>query len=340
MKKSVLMILCVLVLMSCTQEGNQFGSETNAEKISFTSKYLNRGDKKEAIKERVTSFWKLYEQYIQNPESAANKVMDKKEALLLVEGAVNYRYPFKNVYHGEVTITTAKEGEIAAFREVEENTITLQSAFESLKSVLSFVKRLGIDHKEKIMVCTDLSLSGNILIAKGISTFVTGGVRLPYMQITSNDSWFAFSGGKCTNAGPADDATNAAEKIEDIINHNWRYVYYPGPFNYGDTISYYNVDVVGQFATGNYTQNGPNNFPLISSTNSGLCIPPFPSNNASLNMQSLTNSYKNFVFSTVGSGFLISVDFYSTSAGIPNNSNVVQQLYFHNMQVVFATDYF
>lgn len=209
---------------------------------------------------QITDFLTVYENWKANPNTTFND-MAKEDAIWLMEASINYKNAFQLSYwEGRKTTETSFTPTLVEGSSESFTGSSILSTFALMDAAITNQKN---NNNHNMILVVDLYLdeeNSSQIVMQGTSanSIPVSTVTNP-IGIEADDYWMPsgapWAGGKC---GPYSGFPNmdAAERVEDIINHNWFFNYYRNIYNPIDIIYHSNISTVWVPTNGGGNPNG------------------------------------------------------------------------------------
>ncbi|MGB0807304.1 MAG: hypothetical protein ACPGRC_11485, partial [Salibacteraceae bacterium] len=173
--------------------------------------------------------------------------MPREDALWLMEASINYKNAFQLSYWEKQHV-----GESEYYPSISTNNesyFTGASILTTFAAMDAAIQAQVQAQNHDMVLLVDLFLDGANSAQIGMrgvtaSSLPITNVANP-LEIGNDDYWFlGNNAGKCGAYAGQNTDMDAAERVEDIINHNWWNAYYLSIYNPQDVIYYTNVNTI------------------------------------------------------------------------------------------------
>ncbi len=281
MKKTLfLMTGMALAAIACTKQK----VEPNTIKPDFVVITSERGE------QQIQEFLQVYDAWLEDPSTTLND-MTKEDAVWLMEASINYKNAFQLSYwENRVTVDSSFSLSEPSGNEAYFTGQSILEAFEELDNAVTEQKN-ELGHNMVLVV--DVALSDEN--ATQIVTHSSTATSVPVQNVSSSigigpdDYWKpAMLLGKCgPYQGQYSGIMDAAERVEQIVNHNWWFGYY---------LAIYTPQNVLYFTDNNTVGSSPGDLWTGAAGSMGSCLNP-------TDMQTVFNEDETWTFNQVPTGY-------------------------------------
>ncbi|MFT5876757.1 MAG: hypothetical protein ACI8SA_000609 [Dokdonia sp.] len=236
MKKTLLLMVAGATLMaSCSKETMEADASAPTAQMSMASG--------QSEVTQITNFLSTYESWKINSNTPLAD-MTKEDAVWLMEASINYKNAFQFSYWEDQH--TSESDYFPSVSSTNVLNFTGASILNTFAAMDVAIQNQVQAQSHDMVLLVDLFLvetNSDQIGMRGVSAnaLPLSSLSSP-LQIGSADYWYAGTNwGKCASYSGQNPGENAAERTEDIVNHNWWYNHYRNSFNPQDVIYHTNL---------------------------------------------------------------------------------------------------